>query len=94
VRIAHTSATPVLTVRYVMPAGVAGTFAWPHPFWPQQAIVPEAGKDGVVSLIRVVIGPYEAGPYAEGSYDIAVPVDAGVLGAIKPEYRGSFAGGR
>jgi len=60
----------------------------------KQAIVPEAGKDGVVSLIRVVIGPYEAGPYAEGSYDIAVPVDAGVLGAIKPEYRGSFAGGR
>ena len=37
-----------------------------------------------------VIGPYSAGPYAEGSYEVALPVDAAMRGAIKTEYQDAF----
>lgn len=35
-------------------------------------------------------GPYVAGSYAEGAYEIDLPIDAAVLAAVKPEYRGAF----
>jgi hypothetical protein len=41
--------------------------------------------------IGVVIGPYVAGPYAEGSYEFTIPVDAEVLAAVREEYRPAFA---
>ncbi|MDE2595345.1 MAG: DUF3298 and DUF4163 domain-containing protein [Sphingomonadales bacterium] len=41
--------------------------------------------------IGVLIGPYEAGPYAEGDYDITLPVTDAVLALVKPEYRQYFA---
>lgn len=44
--------------------------------------------------IGILIGPYAAGPYAEGSYEITLPVTAEVLGTVKPEYKGSFSVGR
>jgi len=44
--------------------------------------------------IGILVAPYEAGPYAEGSYEVTVPVTAAVLGAVKPQYRASFASGR
>lgn len=44
--------------------------------------------------IGVLVGPYEAGPYAEGDYEVTLPVDAAVLAAVRPEYRGAFSAGR
>lgn len=44
--------------------------------------------------IGVLIGPYEAGPYVEGGYEVTLPVTAAVLAVVKPEYRASFAAGR
>ncbi|MCC6827202.1 MAG: DUF3298 and DUF4163 domain-containing protein [Novosphingobium sp.] len=44
--------------------------------------------------IGVLIGPYEAGPYVEGGYEVTLPVTAAVLAAVKPEYRASFAPAR
>ena len=41
--------------------------------------------------LTVWFGPYVAGPYAEGAYELDFPVDAAVLGAVKPEYAGAFA---
>jgi hypothetical protein len=41
--------------------------------------------------IGVQIGPYVAGPYAEGSWEFTLPVTAAVLAAVKPEYRNAFA---
>jgi hypothetical protein len=38
-----------------------------------------------------LIGPYEAGPYAEGDYEITLPVTPAVLAAVKPEYRAAFS---
>lgn len=59
----------------------------------QEVIVPTASGPGAIDGFTVYVAPYDAGPYAEGDYRIAVPVDARTLGAIKPAYRGAFAGG-
>ena len=44
--------------------------------------------------IGILIAPYEAGPYAEGDYEITLPVTKAVLMAVKPQYRSVFALGR
>jgi len=44
--------------------------------------------------IGVLIAPYEAGPYAEGEYEVTLPVSAAVMRALKPQYRTSFSPGR
>jgi hypothetical protein len=41
--------------------------------------------------IGIWFGPYLAGPYAEGAYELNFPVDAGVLGAVKPGYKAAFS---
>ena len=41
--------------------------------------------------IGILVPPYEAGPYAEGDYEVTVPVTSAVLAAVKPEYRSSFS---
>jgi hypothetical protein len=41
--------------------------------------------------IGIQVGPYVAGPYAEGSYEFTFPVDAAVIEAVKPEYQDSFS---
>ena len=40
--------------------------------------------------IGFLIAPYNAGPYAEGSYEVTLPVTAAVVAAAKPEYRAAF----
>jgi hypothetical protein len=37
-----------------------------------------------------LVPPYEAGPYAEGAYEVTLPVSAAVVAAVKGEYRPSF----
>lgn len=44
--------------------------------------------------IGILIGPYEAGPYAEGAYEVTLPVTKAVLAVVKPQYRSVFALGR
>jgi hypothetical protein len=41
--------------------------------------------------IGVLMGPYAAGPYVEGDYDVTLPVTQAVLSAVRPEYRDAFA---
>ena len=41
--------------------------------------------------LTVYAGPYVAGPYAEGAYEVDLPVDAAILAAVKPEYRDAFS---
>jgi hypothetical protein len=57
----------------------------------EQVIVPVDGDgNGRFDTLRVLIPPYEAGPYAEGSYEVDIPVTDAVRGRIKEEYRGAF----
>lgn len=41
--------------------------------------------------IGVQIGPYVAGPYAEGAYEFTLPVSAKVLAVVADEYKSAFA---
>lgn len=40
--------------------------------------------------IGILVGPYEAGPYVEGDYEVTLPVTDAVLQAVKPEFRSTF----
>lgn len=44
--------------------------------------------------IGILIAPYEAGPYVEGTYDVTLPVTGKVMAALKPQYRNSFSVGK
>lgn len=58
---------------------------------PMKEVMVPTSKDGkLIDAITVVIGPYSAGPYAEGSYDVVLPVDAAMRAAIKTEYQDGF----
>ena len=41
--------------------------------------------------LTLYAGPYVAGSYAEGAYEVNLDVDDAVVGAVKPEYRESFS---
>ncbi len=58
----------------------------------KEVLVPTSSDGKLIDAVTVVIGPYSAGPYAEGSYRIALPVDAAMRKAIKTEYQDGFAG--
>lgn len=55
----------------------------------ETVILGSAGKQGF-DRIGVLVAPYNAGPYAEGSYEVTVPVTPTVIAAVKPEYRAAF----
>jgi hypothetical protein len=44
--------------------------------------------------VGVLVAPYEAGPYAEGDYEVTLPVTPAVLAAVRPEYRAAFTATR
>ena len=55
------------------------------------AIIPaDSHRDGRFDRIHLIAPPYLAGPYAEGDYDIALPVTRQLIGLMKPVYRASF----
>ncbi|QGP78131.1 DUF4163 domain-containing protein [Sphingobium sp. CAP-1] len=56
----------------------------------EQLIVPTSSDGKLIDGMTVVIGPYSAGPYAEGRYDVALPVDTAMRKAIKTEYQDGF----
>ena len=41
--------------------------------------------------IGILVPPYEAGPYAEGDYEVTLPVNAAILATVRSEFRASFA---
>lgn len=48
--------------------------------------------DGKFESIRMVADPYVAGPYAEGDYEVVLPVTAAIAAGLKPEFRPDFKG--
>lgn len=40
--------------------------------------------------IGILVAPYAAGPYAEGEYEVTLPVTEAMLAVVKPEYRPAF----
>jgi hypothetical protein len=57
----------------------------------KQTLVPvDENKDGRFEALRALIGPYEAGPYVEGSYEIDIPVTPAIRSLVKPDYADMF----
>ena len=57
-----------------------------------QQIVPWADLASTASQVRVLLGPYAAGSYAEGSYLITLPWPEGLEKLVKPAYRTDLFG--
>lgn len=58
---------------------------------PDQVVAPvDVDGDRRFERLRVLLAPYNAGPYAEGSYEVEVPLTAELRALLKPDYRGSF----
>jgi peptidoglycan-N-acetylmuramic acid deacetylase PdaC-like protein len=61
------------------------------PKYSDLAIAPvDSDRNGRFDTIDFVASPYLAGPYAEGKYEIKVPVTSKLIEALKAEFRGSF----
>ena len=61
------------------------------PAYSDLAIAPvDSDKDGRFDSMAFVASPYTAGPYVEGEYEIALPVNAALMAALKPAFRQSF----
>lgn len=41
--------------------------------------------------IGFLVPPYNAGPYAEGSYEVTLPVGKEIMATVKPEFAGAFS---
>lgn len=54
-------------------------------------IIPGSSNGSTFDRVGFYAGPYVAGSYAEGSYEVTLPVDARIMEAVKPEYRGTFS---
>ena len=54
-------------------------------------IIPGSSNGRTFDRVGFYAGPYVAGSYAEGSYEVTLPVDARIMEAVKPEYRDAFA---
>jgi hypothetical protein len=60
----------------------------------KEAVILGSSNGKTFDRIGILVGPYSAGPYAEGDYEVTVPVTGAVMRALKPHYRASFAIGR
>jgi hypothetical protein len=51
------------------------------------------GSSNRVTFDRLgfLIAPYEAGPYAEGTYEVTLPVTPAILASVRPQWRRFFA---
>jgi hypothetical protein len=53
-------------------------------------LLTDSDKNGRFDQIAVTADQYVAGPYAEGLYEISLPITATMIERLKPEYRASF----
>lgn len=50
-----------------------------------------SGPDGKLWGAQVMLAPYEAGPYAEGAYEVTLSFPDSVKALVKPDYAADFA---
>ena len=57
----------------------------------QATVVVGSSNGKTFNRIGVWFGPYVAGPYVEGAYELSFNVDPAILDAVKPAYRDAFS---
>lgn len=60
------------------------------PAFGELVLIPQGRPAGALTTIRIHADPYVAGPYAEGDYDVVLPVSPAFMAALKPAFRASF----
>lgn len=56
----------------------------------EQTVILGSSNGKAFDRIGLLVAPYNAGPYAEGSYEVTVPVTQKVLAAVKPAFKAAF----
>ena len=56
-----------------------------------QVVILGSADHAHFTRIGFLMGPYAAGPYVEGDYEVTLPVTPAVLSAVRPQYRAAFA---
>lgn len=56
-----------------------------------QTLILGSSSHRAFDRIGVLVAPYEAGPYAEGTYEVTLPVTGKVMAALRPQYRSAFS---
>lgn len=67
---------------------------FPCPPIKELVVLPGSASKQAFDRIGLLAAPYVAGSYAEGSYEVTLPVTPAVIAAVKPEYRAYFAAGK
>lgn len=57
----------------------------------KQTVILGSRSGRAIDRIGFLIGPYAAGSYAEGSYDVTLPVTPAIIAQVRPQYRAAFA---
>ena len=57
----------------------------------EQVLILGSSGGGRINRIGFIVAPYNAGSFAEGTYDVTLPVTPAILTQVKPVYRGAFA---
>ena len=60
----------------------------------EQTVLLGSSNGKTFDRLTIYAGPYAAGPYVEGAYEINLPVTAAILAAVKPSYKESFSTGK
>jgi len=53
-------------------------------------LLSDEDKNGLFDHIHVIADQYVAGPYAEGPYEIPLPITAALIERLNADYRASF----
>lgn len=64
------------------------------PQFSELAILVGSSNGRKFNRIGLIADPYVAGPWAEGKYEVTLPVSLRVIDAAKPEYEGAFSIGK
>jgi hypothetical protein len=57
----------------------------------EQTVILGSSNGRTFDKVGILVGPYAAGPYAEGNYEFTLPVTAALIEAVRPEYRAAFS---
>lgn len=56
----------------------------------EQPVTLVCGERGRIEAMRALLNPYVAGSWAEGPYEVDVPIDAEMMSAMRRRYRAAF----
>ncbi len=60
------------------------------PSFKELSVVFDGTTPSAINQITIIADPYIAGSYAEGDYQVSLPITAALIAAVKPKYRASF----